>query len=227
MTDVTERLVVQCPDHEASHYITAFIADHLAGDGTVCIALRLRTSRLADRRPLIERRVTATLSPLKSSGDPYPTYSITSSPKGDGPSPEFAGALAVEKTARDGYFGLIVSGRYEPFGTFGAILDASNGRRIACVWARGLLRSIAGGLCRVPRAPITNCARGPQPAEVSYSGWGSIPRPSSAAFTPGPDLQLVVASLVNARYWLHRRGRRGGTRCSKYTRDRDPLNFVR
>jgi hypothetical protein len=57
MTDVTERLVVHCPDHEASHYLTAFVADHQAGDGTVCIALRLRTSTLADRRPPIERRV--------------------------------------------------------------------------------------------------------------------------------------------------------------------------
>jgi hypothetical protein len=106
--------------------------------------LRLPTSRLVDRRPLIERRVTATLSPLKSSGDPYPTYSVTWLPKGDGPSPEFAGALAVEKTARDGYFGLIVSGRCEPSGTFDAIFDATHGRRIACVGARGLLRSIAG-----------------------------------------------------------------------------------
>jgi hypothetical protein len=82
MTDVSERLVIHCPDHEASHYLTAFVADHQAGDGTVCIALRLPTSRLADRRPLIERCVIATLYPLKSSGDPHPAYSVTWLPKG-------------------------------------------------------------------------------------------------------------------------------------------------
>jgi hypothetical protein len=44
MTQISERLVVHCPDHEASHYVAAFVAEHRAGDGTVRIALRLPIS---------------------------------------------------------------------------------------------------------------------------------------------------------------------------------------
>lgn len=144
MSDISERLVVHCPDHEASRHLAAFISDHQADDGTVRIVLRLPIGTFVDRRALIERQVCATLYPLKSMSDPQPTYSVTWSPKGGGPFPEFAGALAVQKTARDDSFRLIVSGHYEPpFGAIGALIDATLGRRIAHASARDLLRSIA------------------------------------------------------------------------------------
>ena len=66
MSDISERLVVHCPDREASRHLAAFVAEHNVGDGTLRIALRLPNSMFADRRALIERRVVATLYPLRS-----------------------------------------------------------------------------------------------------------------------------------------------------------------
>jgi hypothetical protein len=144
MSDISERLVVHCPDREASQHLAAFIAAHQTGDGTVRIALRLPVGIFADRRTLIERRIIATLYPLRSITDQHPTYSVTWSSKGGGPFPQFAGALAVEKSANDDCFGLIVSGHYDPpLGAAGAIFDMTLGRRIAHASARDLLRSIA------------------------------------------------------------------------------------
>ena len=142
MTDICERLVVHCPDHEASRYLAAFVADHRSEDGTVRITLRLPISASADRRPLTERPVVATLYPLESIGDLHPTYSVTWLPKGDGPSPEFAGALAVTTSPRADCFGLILSGHYQQ-GAAGTSRVDKRGRRIARVSAREVLRTIA------------------------------------------------------------------------------------
>jgi hypothetical protein len=141
MTDICERLVVHCPTHEASDYLAAFVADHKQGDGSVRITLRLPMSRLADRRSITERPAIGTFFSLKAISDRYPTYSVTWLPKGDGPSPEFAGALAVETVARDDCFGLILSGRCAPLGAAGAKCNA--GRRIAHVSPRAVLHAIA------------------------------------------------------------------------------------
>jgi hypothetical protein len=144
MSDISERLVVHCPDQEASRHLAAFLAGHRGEDGRVHIALRLPMTMFADRQSLIERRVVATLYPLHSLDEPHPTYSVTWTAKGGGPFPDFAGALAVEKRPRDDCFGLIVSGHYEPpFGMIGTMFDATFGRRIAHASARDLLRSIA------------------------------------------------------------------------------------
>src|ERR1035438_7504667 len=40
VTDSGERRVVNCPNHKASQYLAAFVAEHQIGDGTVHIALR-------------------------------------------------------------------------------------------------------------------------------------------------------------------------------------------
>jgi hypothetical protein len=140
MSDISERLVVHCPDREASQHLAAFIADHENHDGSVRVPLRLPINMFADRRSLIERRVIATLYPLRSISDAHPTYSVYWSPKGGGPFPEFSGALAVEKSERDDCFGLVVTGHYDP--PLGAV-DLTLGRRIAHSSARDLLRSIA------------------------------------------------------------------------------------
>ncbi len=139
MTDICERRVVHCPNPEASDYLAAFVADHHGVDGTV----RLPISRLSNRRPLIERHVVATVYPLKSIGSLHPTYSVTWLPKDGGPSPEFAGALAVVKSPCEDCFGLILTGHSKPRGAVDAMCDAIRGRRIARVSARNVLRAIA------------------------------------------------------------------------------------
>jgi hypothetical protein len=145
MSDIDERRVVRCPFHEASSYLGAFIAEHQAGDdGTVRIALHLPIGMFADRRPLIERRLVATLYPLPWISDLYPTYSVTWSAKTDVSLPEFAGALAVENCRRHHCFQLIVSGRCgSPLKAVGTTRDATFGRRLTLGSARDLLRSIA------------------------------------------------------------------------------------
>ena len=84
MTDISERTVVHCPDRQASRHLSSFIDDHQVGDGTVSVALRLPLNLFAERRSLPERRIVATLYPLRSVSDPHPTYSVTWSPRGRG-----------------------------------------------------------------------------------------------------------------------------------------------
>jgi hypothetical protein len=136
MTDICERRVVNCPNHKASQYLAAFVAERQAGDGTVHIPLQRPV--FADRR-LTEAPVVATLS-LQSTSEFYPTYAVSWLPKGGGPAPEFAGTLTVEKCRRDDCFGLILSGQYKPLG---ATTGVPRGNRIARVPARGVLRAIA------------------------------------------------------------------------------------
>jgi hypothetical protein len=141
MTDISERLVVRCPNHEASDYLAAFVADHIQGDGSVRMKMRLPISRHSDRRPLAERAVVGAFCPLKASGVGFPSYSLSWLTKGDGPSPEFTGTLAIGQLMQDDSFGLILSGHCAPRGTAGA--KSCAGRRIARVSPRAVLELIA------------------------------------------------------------------------------------
>lgn len=129
MTDIRERRVVHCPDLQASDYLAAFVADHQRSDGRVRMALS-------------ECSAVATLGPLKSTGKLHPKYSVTWSPKGGGPSAEFAGALAVVKSSGEDCFGLILSGQCKLRDAVGAMCNATHGRRIARLSARNVLRVI-------------------------------------------------------------------------------------
>jgi hypothetical protein len=145
MVDISERLIVHCPDPEACRHLAAFIAEHENADGSIRVALRLPIGLFAGRKSLTERRVMATLEPLRSITDAHPTYSVTWSSQAGAMFPDFSGALAVERAPRDDCFGLLVSGHYEPpFGRFGgAMVDATLGKRIAHAAARDLLRTVA------------------------------------------------------------------------------------
>jgi hypothetical protein len=104
------------------------------------VHIALRRPIFADRRRLTERPVVATLS-LQSTGELYPFYAVSWLPKGDGPSPEFAGTLTVEKSRRDDSFSLILSGKYKRLGASSG--GTRGNRRIARVPARDVLRAIA------------------------------------------------------------------------------------
>src|ERR1035438_4809365 len=110
MTDISERRVVHCPEREDSHLLAAFVAAHRAGDGSLSIALRLPIKLFAAWKLSLERRGVASFYSLQAGGDPHPTYSVTWSPAGGGPYPEFAGALAVETLPFRECFGLILAG---------------------------------------------------------------------------------------------------------------------
>jgi hypothetical protein len=143
MTDISERLVVHRPEHEAARRLAAFAAERRNVDGSLNIALRLPSKLPALWKLPFERR-SATLYSLTSAGDPHPTYSVSWSSKDGGPLPEFAGALAVERVALGDCFGLILCGHYQPpFGRLGALFHRAFGRRITHRSARDLLRTIA------------------------------------------------------------------------------------
>jgi hypothetical protein len=130
MTDICERRVVNRVESDASDALAAFLAGHRADDGNVRIALRLPVNMVAD------------FHSLRSSGDHFPTYSVTW--PGRGPFPGFAGALAVERLNNGDRVGLVLSGNYEPpFGRFGELFDMVIGHRIAHATARDLLNDIA------------------------------------------------------------------------------------
>jgi hypothetical protein len=144
VTDFCERCVVHRPQSDAGHFLATFVAEHRFADDTRQNAPRLPATLFATWRSLIARRGVACFYALGSSSDRQSTYSVTWSPKGSGPFPVFAGALATVDLARDDCFGLILSGHYEPpFGKVGAAFDAIFGRRIVRTSAQAVLRSIA------------------------------------------------------------------------------------
>ena len=132
--------MVHCPTLEASKYLAAFVADHTQSDGSVRMGLRLKIGKLLDRRPMGERPVFGTFYPLKAIGDRCPTYSVSWLPKGDGVSPEFAGALTVEEAAPDDYFRLVLSGDCAAIAKCG---KCNAGRGIAQTSPRAVLHAIA------------------------------------------------------------------------------------
>lgn len=144
MTNICERLLVRRPECDASHYLAAFAAQHRGGAGSMRFALRLPIKMFSAWTIPIERHGVASFYSLQSSNDRHATYSITWSAKTGAPIPEFAGALAVEKVADIGSFGLVLSGHYEPpLGKAGVLFDAVVGRRMAHGFAQDLLRAIA------------------------------------------------------------------------------------
>ena len=167
MRDISDRLLVRCSYAQAAHYITSFVAEHQNGDEYARVTLSLPIRLFAERRTLVERSLIATLCPLTSANDSHPTYSLTWSPSAGVTLPSFAGALAVERVAREQSFGLMVSGHYESQSCEAdSNSNAALERRVAHGSARELLRFIAA---HVERA----CAHD-EAARASYSSLKSF-----------------------------------------------------
>jgi hypothetical protein len=167
MIDICVRRVVRRPERDALNCLAAFVAGHRVRDGKVRISLRLPSGIFATSRSSIARRVIATFYPLQSLGAEHPTYSVSWSARDGRPFPEFAGALAVEKLPCDDYFGLILSGHYEPpLGTMGVLFDAIVDHRIAHGLAEHFLRSIAAHLENISGQAVSMSRAREIPREV-------------------------------------------------------------
>jgi hypothetical protein len=140
MTDICERFVVHCPALDAPDYLAAFVADHKRRHGSAQTTLRIPIDALLHRRPMTELSAGASHWP-KAIGEPYPAYSVTWLPDGNGTSAEFIGALAVEKVAQDDWFGLILRGHCAAIGPAGA--ECNTGCRLAKASPRTVLHAIA------------------------------------------------------------------------------------
>jgi hypothetical protein len=105
-TDISERRVINCPNHKASQYLGAFVAKHQVGDGMgahrTATADRCGPPR-PDHPPSLQRCL------YYQRAGSIPPMPLVGRPTGGGPSPEFAGTLTVEKCRRDDCFGLIGS----------------------------------------------------------------------------------------------------------------------
>jgi len=145
MSNISERLVVHCPYHEAPSYLASFFAKHQAAEDSVaCIALHLPGKMFADGFLTLARTVVATLYPVRSISDPNPRYLVIWSPKAGDWFPEFGGRLAFARSSHDNCLNLVVNSHYEvPLNRKGSLLDDACNRRIIHGSARALLRSAA------------------------------------------------------------------------------------
>ena len=143
MSDIVKR-IVRCPYTDAAHYLADFLAQHRTGDGSTHVALRLPANVFAQRRPLVERRLCATLGSLAAKKDPHQVCSVTwSLPALAGELPEFNGVLAIAKGRDDESFEIVISADDGTTTLAVNAHDTTPCRRIAQASARELLRTIA------------------------------------------------------------------------------------
>jgi hypothetical protein len=145
MSDISERLDLHCPDHEATRHLADFIGQHLTAGGAFAMTFRLPGKVFASRRGPCERQVYAQLWTLHSASDPCQTYSVDLAHT-FGSSPFFSGALAVRTTPADDCAAFVLAGNYEPRNA--AVVDTLSDRttaehRLAQASTSYLLRSIA------------------------------------------------------------------------------------
>jgi hypothetical protein len=144
ISDISSRIDVLCPDHEAAHHLAAFIDQHVVDVGVVVIPLRLSKKTFGHCEPPLESRVYATLSALRSAGDLHQTYSLDLAHNGDPTLPYFSGALAIHGSIANDRVGFFLAGQYRPTGgIIGTRSDPTLGQRIAQASASNLLHIIA------------------------------------------------------------------------------------
>ncbi|MGD0473831.1 MAG: hypothetical protein ABSB70_11560 [Candidatus Velthaea sp.] len=143
MSDIVKR-IVRCPYTDAAHYLADFLAQHRTGDGSTHVALRLPANVFAQRRPLLERRLCATLGSLAAKKDPQQVCSVTwSLPALIDELPEFGGVLTIAKCRDDDSFEIAISAGDEIATLSANGHDMTLFRRITQASARELLRTIA------------------------------------------------------------------------------------
>ncbi len=144
ISEISARLDVRCPDHEATRHVTRFIEQHVVDAGVVAITLRLPKKAFKNCGTPLEGRVYATLSALRSADDLHQTYSLELAHDRDRRLPYFSGALAIHASIADDGVGFFLAGQYRPTG---GIIDRQSdlalGHRIAQASASNLLRTIA------------------------------------------------------------------------------------
>jgi hypothetical protein len=144
ISDISAKLDVLCPDHEATRHLTTFINQHVVDVGVVAIPLRLSKKAFENCRPPLESRVYARLSALRSADDLHQTYSLDLAHNGDRTLPYFSGALAIHASIADDCVGFFLAGQYRPTGDIiGTLSDLTLGRRIAQASVSNLLHTIA------------------------------------------------------------------------------------
>ncbi len=144
MRDFVERLLVHCPDHEASARLAAFFARNCAGNAGARVVLRLPGEASGGAARARDRRTFATLRELKNREQ---TFSVTTAPAGGAAGPQFTGTLGIEQGTSDDSSYLVLKGRctLSPDGGAG-LFDIRLADRVARAITHDLLHTIRGSI---------------------------------------------------------------------------------
>ncbi len=156
MSDLHQRIFVNCPSHAASSYIERFFDERrpvdAKGDPVAPIRMALRspiTLPALQTEIVLQRDVVATIAPQVKAEGALATFHVVWEPAGGGPFPRFEGTLTAASDEGYDSFSLILDGTYlPPFGLGGAAFDAALGHRIALATARNLLSDVRDGVER-------------------------------------------------------------------------------
>ena len=153
MSDLHQRIFVNCPAHAAKDYIARYFeskraAGHSGPDDPIRLALRAPVTLPALQTEIVlQRDVVATVSQLADSGNDLGRMSVDWEPAGGGLFPRFHGTLVASNDEGYESFSLVLDGSYEPpLGAGGAAFDAALGHRIAIATARNLLAEVRDGI---------------------------------------------------------------------------------
>jgi hypothetical protein len=153
MSDLHQRIFVNCPAHAARAYIERYFDEkRRAGgspqDASIRFALRAPVSLPALQTEIVlQRDVVATIAPQTAPSEVLAKMSVDWEPAGGGPFPRFHGTLVATNDENYESFSLVLDGSYEPpLGAGGAAFDVALGHRIAIATARNLLAEVRDGI---------------------------------------------------------------------------------
>ena len=136
MSDLHQRIFVNCPAHAAKDYIARFFdakrsAGHSGPSDPIRLALRAPVNLPALQTEIVlQRDVVASVAPIDDAGQDLARMSVEWEPAGGGPFPRFRGTLVASNDE----------------GAGGAAFDAALGHRIAIATARNLLSEVRDGI---------------------------------------------------------------------------------
>jgi hypothetical protein len=153
MSDLHQRIFVNCPAHAAPEYLARYFdskrtAGHDGPSDPIRLALRAPVALPALQTEIVlQRDVVATVAPMHDAGADLARMSVDWEPAGGGPFPQFHGTLVASNDENYESFSLVLDGAYQPpMGATGAAFDAALGHRIAIATARNLLAEVRDGV---------------------------------------------------------------------------------
>ena len=153
MSDLHQRIFVNCPAHAAKDYIARYFdskrsAGHRDPSDPIRLALRAPVNLPALQTEIVlQRDVVATVAPLDDAGGTLARMSVELGAGRGRTVSRFRGTLVASNDEGYESFSLVLDGAYEPpMGASGAAFDAALGHRIAIATARNLLSEVRDGI---------------------------------------------------------------------------------
>lgn len=140
MSELLEKIYVDCALNQAPQYLESFLATQAQGGLTLPLHAPID---LGPFKADLQKAVQVTAGPLQTGTDMTPTVVLSWEPAQGGPFPRFSGKLTVQADDDYDHCAIALRGTYEPpLGAAGKVFDAAVGRTIAHATARELLGRI-------------------------------------------------------------------------------------